>query len=138
MQGLALPLAWKHRQPHGEGSGVECLESRTERGQDVTCVFSMSPSAVLGGIACLAVGVRVRGCSPWPTTVAAAACRLYFRMRCWRSAAAAVLDADCRVHEPASGRRTRRLLAAGATLWIGAVVLLGVVSYVDPVERASL
>ena len=32
----------------------------------------------------------------------------------------------------------RRLLAAAATFWIGATVLLGVVSYVDPVSTVTL
>ena len=34
--------------------------------------------------------------------------------------------------------RTRQLLAAGAGLWIGAVALMPIVSYVDPVSSVSV
>jgi len=91
---------------------------------------------LLGGIACLAVAY-VFGSLAMAYNGGRGGMQVILPYVLLALAAAAVLTLIAAFMNP---RRpwTRRLLAAGAALWIGAVVLLSVVSYVDPVSAVTL
>ena len=92
--------------------------------------------AVLGGVACLAV-VYVFGLLALAYNGGRGSMQVIFPYVLVALAVAALLTLIAAFMNP---RRAlpRRLLAAAATLWIGATVLLGVVSYVDPVSTLTL
>ena len=92
--------------------------------------------AVLGGVACLAV-VYVFGLLALAYNGGHGSMQVIFPYVLVALAVAALLTLIAAFMNP---RRAlpRRLLAAAATLWIGATVLLGVVSYVDPVSTVTL
>jgi hypothetical protein len=91
---------------------------------------------VLGGLACLAV-VYVFGLLAMAYNGGRGSMQVIFPGVLLVLALAAVLTLIAACMNPRLPW-TRRLLGASAALWIAAVALLGVVSYVDPVSTVTL
>ena len=98
--------------------------------------FLYASVGLLGGVACLAV-VYVFGLLAMTYNGGRGSMQVIFPYVLMALAVAALLTLIAAFMNP---RRAlpRRMLAAAATLWIGATVLFGVVSYVDPVSTVTL